>query len=124
MRISDWISDVCSSDLYPRPRTVTVCSLSRNTRNYLRNSFGRAAIPEGIMRPRHGIISAFIVQKAENFRNDAIFVGADEPRGARLDALGSLGRLAHHEHRLAERGRLFLHAAAVDRTSTRLNSSP
>src|SRR3546814_11397556 len=115
MRISDWSSDVCSSDLisaavgrpiYPRPRTVTVCSLSMNTRNYLRNSFGRAAIPEGIMRPRHGIISAFIVQQAENFRNDAIFVGADEPRGARLDDLGSLGRLAPHAPRPSRKGRV------------------
>ena len=40
-------------------------------------------------------------------------IGADAQRGARFDPLGPLGRVAQHQHRLAERDRLLLHAAGI-----------
>src|SRR3546814_6542110 len=60
MRISDWSSDVCSSDL-----------------------------------------------------DDLRSVGADQFRRAGRHPFRAFGGFAHHQHRLAERGRFLLHAAAV-----------
>lgn len=44
---------------------------------------------------------------------DHVLAGAHELEGPRLDALGALGGIAHHKHRLAEAGRLLLNAAGV-----------
>ena len=71
------------------------------------------AVAERVVGAGHGGIGAVIVEQREDFGNDAVLVGADQLGGAGRDALGPLGRLAHHQHRLAERRRLFLHAARI-----------
>src|SRR5215470_8949279 len=45
--------------------------------------------------------------------DDALPGRADQARGARVDALRTLGRLAHDEHRLREPGGLLLDATRV-----------
>ena len=50
---------------------------------------------------------------------DRRLVGADQPHGAGRHRLGPLGGVAHDQHRLAERGRLLLHAAGVGEDQVR-----
>src|SRR3546814_2161130 len=65
------------------------------------------------MGARHGGIGPAIVQKIEDFGNDPVLVRADQLRGARCHPFGPFGRLPHDQHRLSERRRLLLHAAAI-----------
>ena len=65
------------------------------------------------MRPRHRLIGVLIIQQRQHFAHDPRAVRADQPGGARLYAFGPFGRLAHHQHRLAQRRRFLLHPAAV-----------
>ena len=53
------------------------------------------------------------VEEPRGLGHDARPVGADEAHRAGLDRLRALGGLAHHEHGLAERGRLLLDAAGI-----------
>ncbi len=46
------------------------------------------AIPEWVMRARHGLVVVVIVEQAVDLGYDAIGVGADEERGARLHPSG------------------------------------
>ena len=65
------------------------------------------------MRAGHGGIGRVVVEQALGLAHDGRRVGADKFRCARRDPLGALGRVAHDQHRLAQRRRLFLHPAAV-----------
>src|SRR3546814_19833305 len=56
------------------------------TRDDLRNLSGRRAVAERIVRARHGGIAVLIVQKAEDFGNNMIFVGPDKAGGASRNA--------------------------------------
>src|SRR3546814_15441554 len=85
------------------------------TRNDLRNLPGRRAVAERIVRARHGGIGIVIVQKTEDFGNNAIFVGSDQPGGARRNDFGPFGRLANHKHGLAERRCFLLHPRSEER---------
>ena len=71
------------------------------------------------MRLRHRGIGGLVVEQAGAFAHDRIGIGPDQLRGSRRDALGPFGGLAHHQHRLAERGRLFLHPAAIGQHQVR-----
>jgi hypothetical protein len=65
-----------------------------------------------------------VVEKQMHRRGDGVAVRADEHGGARVDGLGTLGDLAHHEHGLAERGRFFLHAAGIGQHERRTLKEP
>ena len=54
------------------------------------------------MRRSHGGIGGLIVQQGEYSGNNAILIGADQPRGARRHPFGSFGGIAHDQHGLAE----------------------
>ena len=71
------------------------------------------AIPERVMGAGHRGVAQRVVEQGEDFGNDAVLVGADQPRGAGRDALRTLGGLAHHEDWLAERRCLLLHTARI-----------
>ncbi len=70
-------------------------------------------IPIGIMRAHHSRMGLLIVQQRRHGSADALTIRADQNGRPRLDALGTLRRLTHYEHRLAEAGRLLLHPAAI-----------
>ncbi len=61
----------------------------------------------------HGGMGGFVVEEARGFGDDPGRVRAHEARRTGRNPLGPLGRLAHDQHRLAERERLFLHPATV-----------
>ena len=75
--------------------------------------------PYGLARPAIRRRAAPSESRRRRLRDDALLVGADEPRHARLDALGALGLLAQHEHGLAEGRRLLLDAAGVGEDQAR-----
>ena len=62
---------------------------------------------------RHAAIGRRVVQQAGGIGENGLDVGADQPGRSGGDTFGALRVFAHHEHGLAERRRLFLHAAAV-----------
>jgi hypothetical protein len=62
---------------------------------------------------RHPPVRLGIAQQARGHGDNAFFVGADEERNARFDALRPFGFVTKDERRLAQRWRLFLHAAGV-----------
>ena len=72
------------------------------------------AVAEGVVGPRHRRIMVVVVEEAEGLLDDPVAVGA-EPGAPfrRLDTLGALGGLAHHQDRFAERRRLLLDAARI-----------
>ena len=53
--------------------------------------------PNGFSALAMRCVFGAVVQQAARFGDDAGAVGADEPQGARCDALGSLGHLAQHQ---------------------------
>ena len=65
------------------------------------------------MRARHRGVGGGVVEQPLGLAHDRGGIGADQFRGPGRDPLGALGGLAHHQHRLAQRGSFLLDAAAV-----------
>ena len=61
----------------------------------------------------HGLILGLIAEQAAELTVDYVLLGADELQRAGGHALGALGGVAHHEHRLAKARGLLLDAARV-----------
>ena len=62
---------------------------------------------------RHFVIGGTVFQQLLKVLVDGLLLRADEAQRTRSNALGALGRIAHDQYRLAERGSLLLNAAAV-----------
>lgn len=86
---------------------------------HVRDPLARATVAVGIGRPRHARVLALIGEQAGELAVDHALVGAHELQGPRLDALGALRGVSHHEHRLAEPRRLLLDAAGVGEDEVR-----
>ncbi len=71
------------------------------------------AVAERVVRAGHLFVGLGVIEKLLPLGDNEVGFSADQFRGARLDPLGPFGGLAHDQHRLSERGRLFLHLAAV-----------
>src|SRR3546814_20099676 len=80
MRISDWSSDVCSSDLYCYKTTLTVRITDINAANHLSNDAMISMISEararflydfGITEPATGDTSVIVTDLATTYRADA-----------------------------------------------------
>ena len=65
------------------------------------------------MDTRHRRVCVAIVEEAGGLAHYAIGVRPHKPDGARRHGLRPFGRIAHHQHRLAERRRLLLYAPRV-----------
>ena len=61
----------------------------------------------------HGLVLGLIAEQATKLAVDDVLLGADELQRAGGNALGTLGGVAHDEHRLAQTRRLLLDAARV-----------
>lgn len=79
----------------------------------------RVPVAVGVRCAGHARILVRVGEQAAELAVDHALVGAHELEGPRLDALGALGGVAHHEHRLAEPGRLLLDAAGVGEDEVR-----
>src|SRR5690606_22253880 len=101
--------DVCGR--FWRERLKEGVTLGANQQ--LRDPRGALAVAERIVRRRHLRVGGIVVEQAARLRENAVGIGSHQERGARGDSFWPLGRLAHDEDRLAERGRLLLYAAAV-----------
>jgi len=53
------------------------------------------------------------VQQLRYVLDNGIGIGTYQSHCAGFDGFGPFGRVAHHQYRFAERGSLFLYAAAV-----------
>lgn len=61
----------------------------------------------------HGLVLGLIGEKAAELAVDDVLLGADELQRAGGHALGTLGGVAHHEHRLTKARGLLLDAARI-----------
>lgn len=61
----------------------------------------------------HGLVLGLIAEQAAELAVDEVLLGADELQRAGCNALGTLGGVAHDEHRLAQARGLLLYAAGV-----------
>lgn len=61
----------------------------------------------------HGLVLGLIAEQAAELAVDEVLLGADELQRAGCNALGTLGGIAHDEHRLAQARSLLLDAAGV-----------
>ena len=61
----------------------------------------------------HGLVLGLIAEQAAELAVDEVLLGADELQRAGCNALGTLGGVAHDEHRLAQARSLLLDAAGV-----------
>lgn len=61
----------------------------------------------------HGLVLGLIAEQAAELAVDDVLLGADELQRAGRHALGALGGVAHHEHRLAQARGLLLDATRV-----------
>ena len=61
----------------------------------------------------HALVGGGVVEQGGDFVDDEVVVGAHKMDGAALEGLGALGGVAHHQHRLAQAGGLFLDATRV-----------
>src|SRR5687768_16308673 len=57
----------------------------------VRDPLGSMPISERIVGASHRRVFGRIIEQTEGFGNNPLGVGPDQPRGARLDALGALG---------------------------------
>src|SRR3546814_9118716 len=106
MRISDWSSDVCSSDLVKRRQPEA-------------QNVGRAEIGDDVefLERLHDLI-------ALRMRiGDLAAARRMVLRAHQLEAISLAQRLHPLDEQIAERERLAAHLGHVDRKSTRLNSS-
>src|SRR3546814_9161905 len=102
MRISDWSSDVCSSDLKPPPAVAGGGA-------ELPRSGGRSSAGTGLdRRPGPQQVAA------QDLADVLVLVAARLQAGDEVREVG---------HRAQLVGKLAAHAVEVDRKSTRLNSS-
>src|SRR3546814_1498365 len=119
MRISDWSSDVCSSDLTPlddgRVERLTssllfvpLCGPEKELNCLARNSYKKL---EAL------ITRARFIPKGYSFKILAADIDGHFPRRPHFQALSKLAQLASHMAADPE------HAFSRDRKSTRLNSS-
>ena len=67
----------------------------------------------GVRGAGHARVLVRVGEQAAELAVDHVLVGTHELEGPCLYALGALGGVAHHEHRLAESGCLLLDAAGV-----------
>lgn len=61
----------------------------------------------------HGLVLGLIAEQAAELAVDEVLLGADELQRAGCNALGTLGGVAHDEHRLTQTRGLLLYAAGV-----------
>lgn len=73
----------------------------------------------GVRCAGHARVLRVVGEQTAKLAVDHVLVGAHELEGPRLDALGALSGVAHHEHWLAEAGRLLLDAAGVGEDEVR-----
>src|SRR5690606_17715317 len=79
----------------------------------LDDPLGGAPIAERICRMSRGEPSFLAVENCRDRRDDAVGIGPNEARWARLDRLAPLGDIPHDQHGFTEAGRLFLNAARI-----------
>jgi len=60
-----------------------------------------------------------VSQQLSRRGDDIAGPSADKLGGSRLDTLGPLGYVAHHEHRFSERGGFFLNSSGVGQDNVR-----
>ena len=84
----------------------------------------RMAVAEREGRPRHPGIFPRVGEQAGDGGDDPVGVGADQLEIAGRQRFGPLGDVAQHQHRPAERRRLFLQAAAVGQDQPALVHQP
>ena len=77
------------------------------------NARSRVAVAVRIGGLGHCPISGGVVEQAHGFADDRGGFRADEFHRPGGNAFGALGGVAHHQHRFAEAGGFFLHAAGV-----------
>lgn len=70
-------------------------------------------ITVGIRRIAHGLVLGLIGEQSAELAVDDVLLGADELQRAGGHALGALGGVAHHEHRLTKARGLLLDAARI-----------
>lgn len=82
-------------------------------RKHVRDAFARMPVAVGIRCMAHGLVLCLIGEKAAELAVDNVLLGADELQRAGSYALGTLGGVAHDEHRLSQARGLLLDAARV-----------
>src|SRR3546814_9651963 len=117
MRISDWSSDVCSSDLLPRPQPRVPKGLVGRLFDRRVGGSGRIGLRRGFarhLRDGGGELIGGIGRGEAGGRHQ-------ESAARQADVVAAGGR---HDDRIgARRLDLAKHGGALDRKSTRLNSS-
>src|SRR3546814_9206889 len=109
MRISDWSSDVCSSDLRQRlQHPAHAVAISRKAAEHLG---GARAVDDAV-----GKLGG---DRACAYRG----IIGDDLEGQRRDAVAVFGKLELLEHRIGRAAMRGRGAESEDRKSTRLNSS-
>lgn len=73
----------------------------------------------GVRSSGHARVLSRVGEQAAELAIDDILIGTHELEGPSLDALRTLGGVAHHEHRLAEPRRLLLDSAGVGEDEVR-----
>src|SRR3546814_3509593 len=106
MRISDWSSDVCSSDLKPFQTEELIARL----RALIRRASGNAS-------------SELIAGKVRLDTRSGRVTLAGEPVKLTAQEYKLLSYLLHHKGKVVSRTELIEHIYDQDRKSTRLNSS-
>ena len=74
------------------------------TGQLLDDLLGSMAVTIGIVGAARLGIGPLVVEQAVGGTDDAVDIGADKLDGAGFDRFGAFGHVAHHQHRLAERG--------------------
>ncbi len=72
-----------------------------------------SAIAVRVVGKGHALVGGLVLEQGERFADDAVVVRTDEAHRACSDGLGTFGRVAHYQHRLAQRRCLFLDATRV-----------
>ena len=71
------------------------------------------AVAVGVVGEAHGGVGGRVIKQTACPRDQPLGVGADQLNRAGCHRLRPLGGVAGDQHRLAERGRLLLHAAGI-----------
>lgn len=98
---------------YQAVHAIRNCLCSEFAADEIYDAGAGATVAVGVGDAAVGAVVVGVVEEMRCFGNDFVAVGAYEAYGAGLEGFGALRYETHHQHRLAERRRFFLNAAAV-----------
>ena len=91
-----------SSCRYRNPRRLPLSLGCHITADPLHDPFSRVTVAIRVFGGGHGPIGSLVREQPHSVLDDCLGIRAGQKRGASSHALWALGRVAHHEDRLAQ----------------------